>query len=314
MNPYTVYVASYLTGSDAKQYLSQSLCLAVTILLSYFCRYNGINELPSPQGFDYHEETSCCISGDFALFLSALTVSAQTASLGLVAPDTEVVITGRLDGSNSSFSGSVRLLFTGEGSSELTMLSSALTNDFNQIDRSDVVLEGTPILAARRPADVRVTINNVTAPGTYTGELEFYLADEAKPLRVPITATIGVVPQVTAVTDNLTLNLVRCVDGFECGLAAIFFPGARQLQVWDVQLENQAALDAPITTATLFVRNTETGVRSDALTTDIPAALPADDVGAAKVRVDSSQMEPGQYTGSLHVHVEGADSTLTVPI
>lgn len=239
---------------------------------------------------------------------------AQDSPLRAVSPDTGVVIQGRLDGSTSTFSGLIRLLYTGEGTAEVLLLPSALTDGTRLIERSNVVIEGATVLTAGRPTDIRIAINNVTEPGTYTGEIEFLLSGQSDTLKVPVTATISAVPDVTAVTDSLTMSVIRCTNWLECGLAALFFPGARQQTDWSVLLENRAAQDAAVTSTSLHVRNTASSVRSDALTVTAPAVLPALEISESRVTVDSSRMEPGSYTGSLRLRVDGAASPVAVAL
>ena len=153
------------------------------------------------------------------IFSSSGVLAAELPRLTVDEGDTPLVIKGTLDKGTTSFSGNVRLTLKDGEINDIQLLASDLsnTNDTSVvIDRSEITIPTGISLSNGQPRDVKVTVNNITRPGQYEGNLKFLLSGQTaiQPLEIPLELNIDAEPNVTPVTDNLNIEVVRCQKFF----------------------------------------------------------------------------------------------------
>jgi len=200
------------------------------------------------------------------IFNSSAVFAQESPHITVEQRDNPLIITGTWDAETTSFSGNVRLTLTEGEIKDLQLLSSELTNIDNseKIDRSNITIPTGISLSEGQPRDVRVTVNNVTRPGKYNGNLEFISSGKIKiePLKIPLTLDIDAKPNVIPEHDNLNIEVVRCPKflGVEvCGLATWLLPDSVTQNQWTVQLDNQTLLPVKITDANVVMQGQKTG-------------------------------------------------------
>lgn len=166
----------------------------------------------------------------FVCVIALLTLPGH-ASITSIEGSAPVEIKAKL-GEESSFLGTVAL-FSDTQVHGLFMQSGVLKGDPKQdsIESRQVTLAATEKfdLDANTPKYLSVKITGVKEPGTYRGELSFYVTGQGvtPALKVPVTLIVRSDPAVTLCkgSDSITLQFVRC-SCVGCFLAGFLEPGA----------------------------------------------------------------------------------------
>jgi hypothetical protein len=233
--------------------------------------------------------------------------------------DTPLVIYGKLDGQTTAFAGNVRLTAKGDDVKELLLLPSGVkqTGDSSVvIDRSNVTVPSGISLSNGQPRDIRVTLNNITRPGEYTGSLKFLVPGETvdKALKIPLILHIDAKPKVQPVFPNMTFQLVRCQNPIARTVATWLLPGSAVRDDWIVDLDNQTLAPVEVTDATVVMRGEKTGlaVNPGVIDFTMPHPLPADKVEPIAMTIHRDMLSPDRYQGTLRFKVKGSDDPVTV--
>jgi len=241
--------------------------------------------------------------------------------LGVDTGDTPLVIHGTLDGQTTAFSGNVRLTVTGGDAQELRLLPTDLHHASDAsviIDRSDVTIPAGISLSDGQPRDVRVTVNNVTRPGDYSGELEFLLSGqvEADALVIPLELHIDARPDVKPVATSLGLQVVRCQNSIDCTVATWLLPDNTVRDDWAVQLDNQTLVPVDVIGAAVVMRGQRTGdaVSASDVTVAVPHTLPAGQIETINLTIHRNRLSADHYRGILRFKLEGSDDPLTINV
>ena len=260
-----------------------------------------------------------------ALFSLALWIPGQATAeepVLTVAPgDNPLVIRGTLDGQTTAFGGNVRLTVTVSDVTELRFLPSDahhVSDTSVVIDRSNVTVPSGISLSKGQPRDVRVTVNNVTRPGDYTGQLKFLLPGQAedKALVIQLEMHIDAKPKVQPVLANMTFQVVRCQAPIDCAVATWLLPDSIVREDWTVHLDNQTLASVEVTDATVVMRGDKTGnaVSPGDLTLGVPHILPASKVEPISLTIHRNRMPPDRYQGTLRFKVKSSDDPVTVNV
>lgn len=243
----------------------------------------------------------------------------STLTMTVVGEDNPLIIPGSLDGKTSSFSGNVRLTVTGGDASDLRLLASDLQHESQpdlQIDRSSVTIPAGINLSAGQPRDVRVTVNNVTHPGVYTGVLKLLLPGQAESdaLVIPIELHLDAKPNVVPVTPALSWQVVRCEHWLDCRLATWFLPANVVQDARDVWLDNQTVQAVEVVDGVVLLQGVTSGstVQANQVTLAVPHTLPASQVAPIATNINRQQLAPDSYRGSLRFQLAGADAPVSV--
>ena len=253
------------------------------------------------------------------IFSSSGILAAELPRLTVDKGDTPLVITGTLDKETTSFSGNVRLTVTGGEVKDLQVLASDLsnTNDASVvIDRSEITIPAGTSLSEAQPRDVRVTVNNITRPGQYKGNLKFLLLGqtEIQPLEIPLQLDIDAEPNVIPVTDNLNFQVVRC-QNFSCWIATWLLPDSVTQNQWTVKLDNQTLIPVRVTDATVVMQGEKTGnpVNASEISLKVPnQLLEPQKVEPIDLKIKRNQLSPDRYQGTLRFKLENADEPVKV--
>lgn len=258
----------------------------------------------------------------FLYVLVPFTLAQETTpplNLTVASEDNPLLIRGRLDGQTSSFSGNVRLTVTGGDASDLRLLASDFQHESQldlQIDRSYVTIPAGINLSAGQPRDVRVTVNNVTRPGIYTGVLKFLLPGQAESdaLVIPMELHLDAKPNVVPVTPALSWQVVRCEHWLDCRLATWFLPANVVQDGREVWLDNQTVQAVEVVDGVVLLQGATSGstVRANQVTLAVPHTLPASQVEPIAVTINRQQLAPDSYRGSLSFQLAGADAPVVV--
>jgi hypothetical protein len=247
--------------------------------------------------------------------------------LDVASGDNPLVIRGQLDSNTTVFSGNVRLTAVsavgptqvGNESVELRFLPGDLnhtTNNSFSLNRANVTVPAGTILGVGQPRDIQVTISNVTRPGEYTGELRFLLPgqllEDAATINLHLIVTAK--PVVSAADTALTLQLVRCREGWDCRLASWFLHEGVLKDRWQVQLDNATLSEVQMTTAVVVLRGERTGssVSPADVHVELPLTLPASQVAPATLVVKRNQLAPDRYQGTIRFKAQGLDEAIPV--
>ncbi|BDA76368.1 hypothetical protein CAL7716_105340 (plasmid) [Calothrix sp. PCC 7716] len=254
-----------------------------------------------------------------ALFISYSDVlAAELPRLNVDANDTPFVIKGTLDKKTTSFASNVRLTATGGEIIDLQMLASDLTNAKDKnvvIDRSNITISAGTSLSESQPRDVLVTVNNVTTPGQYKGNIKFLPSKQSriKPLEIPLELDIDAEPNVVSIVDNLNIQLVRCQ--IDCGLATWLFPNSVINDQWAIQLDNQTLTPVKITGATAVMQGEKTNYflnKDKIFFPSEPKVLAPQKVEPITLNIKRNQLFPDRYQGTIRLNLENADSPLKI--
>lgn len=259
---------------------------------------------------------------------NALPSTAQPQlKLDIAAGDSPLIIRGQLNGNSTVFSGNVRLtVVMAEGATEvgitivpLRFLPADLqhtTNTAYNLNRTNVTIPAGTTLTLGQPQDVAVTVNNVTRPGQYVGELKFLLPGQLEEEAVPVVLQLNVTakPVVTAVDPAITLQLVRCQNSLDCRLAAWLLHEGVLQDLWPIQLENKTATEVQVTSAALIMRGATTGssVGPTDMYADVPQTLPPNQVYAIPFTIRRDQLAPDRYQGSVRFSVQDLNDSVPV--
>jgi hypothetical protein len=82
---------------------------------------------------------------------------------------------------------------------------------------------------------------------------------ETQSLEIPLQLNIDAEPNVIPVTDNLNIQVVRCQNFLDCGLATWLLPDSVTQDKWTVQLDNQTLIPVKVTDATVVMQGEKTG-------------------------------------------------------
>lgn len=239
-----------------------------------------------------------------------------------VAPaDTPLIIQGRLDGQTSSFSGSLRLTASGGDVAELRLLASDLQHSDQperQIDRSQITISAGTGLSVGQPRDLVVTVNNVTYPGLYTGDLQFFLPGQGETavLTIPLELHLTARPDVVPVTPQLAIQVVGCHYWLDCRLATWFLPRSVTQDEWQVWLDNRTVQPVAVTTGVAVLTGRQTGSTAHAgdVTMSLPHTLSAGQVEPLLLRLNRQQLAPDSYEGTLRLTVADLAEPLSIPL
>ena len=257
----------------------------------------------------------------FLIFtVSGVVFAAESPRLTVDQGDIPLVIKGTLDKETTSFSSNVRLRVMGGEIKDLQLLPSDLLNtddDSVAIARSEITIPTGISLNDGQPRDVRVTVNNITRPGGYKGNLKFMVSGqrESKPLEIPLELNIDAEPNVVPVSENLNLQVVRCQNFISCGLATWLLPDGVVQDKWTVQLDNQTLIPVKLTDATVIMQGEKTGnhVNNNDLFFPVPKKeLKAQKVEFIDLKINRNQLSPDRYQGTLRFKLENADEPLKV--
>ena len=266
----------------------------------------------------------------FIFIISFITITLIFTSSGILAMefstlmvdegDTPLVIKGTLDNETTSFSGNVRLTAMGGEINELQLLPSDLSNTDDSrvvIDRSEIRIPALTSLSDGQPRDVRVTVNNVTRPGKYEGNLNFILSGQAEiqPLEIPLQLDIDAEPNVIPVSNNLNLQVVRCSNSISCGLATWLLPDSVTQNQWIVQLDNQTLTPVKLTDVTVVIQGEKTGdfVNTSEISLTVPnQLLEAQKVEPIDLIIKRNKLSPDRYQGTLSFKLENADKPVKI--
>jgi hypothetical protein len=262
--------------------------------------------------------------GVMALLLCLATPAmADGPVINVDAGDDPLVIRGTLTGATGSFSGNVRITVTGGGTIDLRLLASDLTHGEDstyEVDRSNISIPSGTSFTENQPRDVRVTVNNVTRPGVYTGELLFYLAEHENPEEdghiLPLELHIGVAPNVMPVEASRSIQVVRCYTAVDCFIARLLLPASVVDDEWAIQLDNKTVQPVQVTDFAVLMDgdNTHQVLRTTQLNADVPIALPASDVTTIGLEIDRASLPSDRYQGSVRFGLEGADNPVSVTV
>ena len=253
------------------------------------------------------------------IFGSSGVLAAELPHLTVDKGDNPLVIKGTLDKETASLSGNVRLTVTGGEIKDLQLLPSDLSNTDDAsvvIDRSEIRIPTGTSLSRGQPRDVRVTVNNITRPGQYKGNLKFLLSGqtEIQPLEIPLELSIDAEPKVIPVTDNLNFQVVRC-QNFSCWLATWLLPDSVEQDKWTVQLDNQTLIPVKVTDATVLMQGEKTGntVSASEISLTVPnQLLEAQKVEPIELTINRNQLSPDRYQGTLRFKLENLDEPVKV--
>jgi len=248
-------------------------------------------------------------------------VIAEEPVLTVAPGDSPLVIRGTLDGQTTAFSGNVRLTVTISDVTELRFLPSDVHHAGDTtvaIDRSNVTIPAGMGLSNGQPRDVRVTVNNVTRPGDYSGELKFLLPGqtEDKALVIKLMMHIDAKPKVQPVQPNMSFQVVRCQTPIDCAIATWLLPDSVVREDWTVHLDNQTLAAAEITDATVVMRGDKTGnaVPPGDINLGVPHILPASKVEPISLTIHRNRLSPDRYQGTLRFKLKGTDDPVTVNV
>jgi hypothetical protein len=243
-----------------------------------------------------------------------------TRTLTVAGEDNPLIIHGRLDGQTSSFSGNVRLTLAGGDTEELLLLSSALKHNGRSdwdIDRSNITIPPGVSLRDGQPTDVRITVSNALHPGTYTGDLQFFLPGQAETeaLVIQLELHLDAVPQVVSIAPSLSWQVVRCDSWLDCRLAMWFLPASAVQDNWQVWLDNQTAQAVEVLDGIAILPGATSGIAPmpDQVTPQTPVTLPANQPIPITVTVQRQQLAPDSYQGTLRFTLTGTDETIRIP-
>jgi hypothetical protein len=260
-----------------------------------------------------------------AVLLFAVPLAAQEQPIKL---DREkLVIEGRLDGTTTSFSRIVRVeLPAGSDNTPktLTVLRDDLQGDAGVIDRSQIQPNPqTTTLNKGQPVEITITVNNVTRPGTYTGQLSLRVQGSANEVPLPLVLDIKPRVDVKVAPTQLAATFTRCgpvpctcPEWWPRSLCAgtwlppYMFGNSRVLG----QVDNQTPTAVNITAKELLLYGTRPGegVNTNSLKLELPATiepLRAEDI---RLTVDEVNNIPaGRYTGTVRVSPKDATSMST---
>jgi hypothetical protein len=237
--------------------------------------------------------------------------------------DDPLVIRGILTGATGSFSGNVRITVTGGGTTDLRLLATDLTHNEDStydIDRTNISIPGGTSFTENQPRDVRVTVNNVTRPGVYEGDLLFYLAEHENPEEdgrvVPLELHIDAAPSVTPVEASRSIQVVRCYTAADCLIARLLLPASVVDDEWAIQLDNKTVQPVQVTDFAVLMDgdNTHQVLRSTQVSADVPIEMPASDVTTIDLEIDRVSLPSDRYQGSLRFGLEGADTPVSVTV
>jgi hypothetical protein len=257
----------------------------------------------------------------FLIFtVSGVVFAAESPRLTVDQGDIPLVIKGTLDKETTSFSSNVRLRVMGGEIKDLQLLPSDLLNtddDSVAIARSEITIPTGISLNDGQPRDVRVTVNNITRPGEYKGNLKFMVSGqrESKPLEIPLELNIDAEPNVVPISDNLNLQVVRCQNFISCGLATWLLPDGVVQDKWTVQLDNQTLIPVKLTDATVIMQGEKTGnhVNNNDLFFPVPKKeLKAQKVEFIDLKINRNQLSPDRYQGTLRFKLENADEPVKI--
>jgi hypothetical protein len=240
--------------------------------------------------------------------------------LGVDPGDNPLVIVGKLDGQTTAFAGNVRLTATGGDVKELLMLPSGVKltgDDSTVIDRSNVTIPSNTSLSTGQPRDIRVTLNNITRPGEYTGSLMFLVPGdtEDKALTIPLKVRIDAKPKVQPVSPNMTFQLALTWNALSQTAATWLLPANAVQEDWIIQLDNQTLTPVDVTDATVVMRGEKTGVALSPTVIDfskMPQTLPASKVAAIPIKIHRDLLLPDRYQGTFRFKLKGSDDPVTV--
>ena len=259
----------------------------------------------------------CCIT---LIFSSSNTLAEELPRLISHKGYNPLVITGTLDQETTSFSGNLRLTVKGGDIKNLKLLSSDLKNNdgSEKIDSSNITIPDGISLSDGQPYDIRVSVNNITHPGQYKGNLEFISLGDTniEPLKVSLKLDIDAKPNVVPVNDNLNFQVVRCSHFISCGLATWLLPDSVTQDEWIVQLDNETLIPVTITDATVVMQGEKTGNPVNIYQASLKGVsnkkLEAQKVEPIELRINRNQLSPDLYKGALRFKVENADEPVKV--
>jgi hypothetical protein len=249
---------------------------------------------------------------------SAATPAApRSMSLGIAAADSPLALYTILDGATpSTVSGNVTLIMTGAPTAVPRLRAMdlpAIGDPALRIDRGDISIPAGAVLTSDEPYSLRITVHNIPRPGTYTGHLTLYLAEQTSTTaELPITVHATARPQVASVQTALTQRLVVCSDRVSCWLAARILPESAITDEVLVLLDNKTSEPVELSGAALMLRGERSGalVAQSILTPvpPLPRQLPAGRISELRLALNRNQLAPEHYQGTLRLDIKGGES------
>jgi hypothetical protein len=242
----------------------------------------------------------------------AVGVQAAEPILTVDPADSPLQIHGVLGGQTNSFAGTLRLTVNGGDADQLQFLASDLhhvTLADTLIDRSQVAVPPNITLRDGQPNDIRVTIHNITSPGTYTGTLQFLLPGQplTQALAIPLQLSIHLQPRVAPVLTTQAFQVARCDWSLDCWLANLVLPGSATHDRWQIQLDNQGQESAVVTSAQAVMQGQQTaqGVTVHQVQIAPLPELPANAISTFPVSITRNALLPDHYAGTLRFTIDG---------
>ncbi len=242
--------------------------------------------------------------------------SSQESTLTVDPRDDPLVLRGVVDDETTTLSGFVRLTARGAGNAELQLLASDLILDGDPatvVARHRVSIPDGIRLSDAQPRDVRISVDHLTTPGHYRGELELRLAGHDATLILAIELELGAKPDVIAVDRSRSIQVVRCGTPLTCGLASRLLPRGVVQDRWQVHLENRTALPVEVEEATMVIRGDHTGYTvGREVKVETPHLLPATRIEPIELTIDRRNLSPDRYRGDLRFHLADGEAPVIV--
>jgi hypothetical protein len=246
----------------------------------------------------------------------------QGRKLQIQPEDSPLVIRGTVDQNTSTFNGYVRLTALDGDVGELQLQSSNLKHESKAnifIDRSNIVIAPNTKLASGVQQEVRVTVSNIKQPGKYAGQIQFLLPGEPPDEQyvVPLELNVNAEPDVKAVNENLTIQLVRTGiwNWFELPLARYLFGKSVIRDDENVQLNNETMLPVTVLDGTVVARGEKSGyVVGDELKLNANRKFPANQIDSVPLKIERNHLPADRYTGIIQFKVKDSDKRVNVKL
>lgn len=185
-----------------------------------------------------------------------------------------------------------------------------------RIERSSVTFPTSTALTADQPQDLRITVANIATPGTYKGDLQFFVSTQAEAvLLVPLEVHAQARPEVRATYPTLNRQSVRCSGWLSCLIAGGLLPGGVTRSDWPVPLENHTLQAVAIEESSLTLRGEKTGelLPAAVLTPDkLPLPMSANQNSTLNLQVNPEKASADSYRGQLRLKIQGSDEPLLI--
>lgn len=254
-----------------------------------------------------------------ALTLSLASASTGAQTLTVRPEDKRLVINGRLGDNVSSFSRHFTVTLTGDGSGPILLKrwrTDLVRKESPQvvIDRGSVEV-GDLNVRPNQPQDLKVTVSNVTQPGTYEGKLKLGLPAQAEGQALEIDIVLSVGAKVDVRSPAATgVQVTRC-SPLPCAVSG-WLPQGLIGGERGLLLDNLTGERVPVLGHDLVLRGEKTGriVDGNDVTVEVPGgglAANATVPVALKV-VNRDRLEPDKYLGTLRFRMDGLNTPAAV--